>query len=267
MEEKTSSKKLLFNIIKVVLVVVLLGVVGVAVYISQYYETEEQAKEVMGVSANVYVTKADDMIIYTPANITPREGIIFYPGNKIEYTAYAPMLKMMASQGFACILLEMPYNLPILDKDAANKAMDKLEFVSDWYIGGHGSGGRIAAEFAYENTDLVKGVFLLGAYSTNNLSDSGLKVISLYGTEDKVMNIKKYNKYKDMLPDDFTEVIIEGGNFGSFGYYGDHKNDGTASITKYQQQAYSAINILGLITGQEITTTLEDIAAYENKTE
>ena len=51
-----------------------------------------------------------------------------------------------------------------------------------------------------------KGLIFLGAYTIFNLVDSKLKVLSIYGSEDKVLNMKKYQKYKSSLPIDWKVI-------------------------------------------------------------
>ena len=46
-------------------------------------------------------------------------GFIFYPGGKVGYTAYAPLILALAEQDILCVLLEMPFNLAVLDSLAA----------------------------------------------------------------------------------------------------------------------------------------------------
>ena len=46
-------------------------------------------------------------------------GFIFYPGGKVGYTAYAPLMLALAEQDILCVLLEMPFNLAVLDSSAA----------------------------------------------------------------------------------------------------------------------------------------------------
>lgn len=46
-------------------------------------------------------------------------GFIFYPGGKVEYTAYEPLMKACAQKGILCVLAEMPFNLAVFDMDAA----------------------------------------------------------------------------------------------------------------------------------------------------
>lgn len=42
----------------------------------------------------------------------PVVGLIFYPGGKVEHTAYAPLLYACAEKGILCALIEMPGNVP-----------------------------------------------------------------------------------------------------------------------------------------------------------
>ncbi len=63
-----------------------------------------------------------------------------------------------------------------------------------------------------------------------------MRVLSLYGTADGVLNFEKYEAAKINYPDAFEEVKIEGGNHAGFGYYGEQKKDKTSKISKEEQQ-------------------------------
>lgn len=76
---------------------------------------------------------------------------------------------------------------------------------------------------------------MLGAYSTADLTDSQLKVLSIYGSEDQVLNYEKYEENKSNLSDDFTEVVIDGGCHAYFGMYGYQDGDGIPLITNEEQ--------------------------------
>ena len=107
--------------------------------------------------------------------------------------------------------------------------------VKDWYIGGHSLGGSMAAAYLEENAPDYKGLLLLGSYSTADLSESDLEVLSVYGSEDKVLNAEKYVEYKPNLPTDFSEIVIDGGCHAYFGMYGEQEGDGTPTITNVKQ--------------------------------
>ena len=134
------------------------------------------------------------------------------------------------------MVIHMPYNLAILDKNVADKYIDplkeKYKTVKQWYVGGHSSGGTMVASYR-KNTDKIDGLFLF-AYSTSDLSDSGLSVYSVYGSNDKVLNIKITTNTKN-LPKDLHEFVIDGGRHSYFGNYGLQKGDGDPDITMDEQ--------------------------------
>ena len=78
-------------------------------------------------------------------------------------------------------------------------------------------------------------LILLAAYSTADLKETGLRVLSLYGSEDGVLKMDSYEKYRDNLPEDFTEIVIPGGCHAYFGSYGPQKGDGTPQISNEEQ--------------------------------
>ena len=61
-------------------------------------------------------------------------------------------------------------------------------------------------------------------------------MISVYGSNDGILNMKKYEKNKKNLPrDNFTEYVIDGDNHSGFGAYGAQKGDGEATVGKAEQ--------------------------------
>ena len=125
--------------------------------------------------------------------------------------------------------------LAILEVDAAEGIAKQYPEVEDWYIGGHSLGGSAAAMYLEEHTDEFAGLILLGSYSTVDLSESDLEVLSVYGSKDNVLNKDNYLESKENLPQDFTEVIIEGGCHAYFGVYGEQAGDGTPTISNVEQ--------------------------------
>ena len=75
----------------------------------------------------------------------------------------------------------------------------------------------------------------MAAYSTKDLSQSDLDVLLIRGSNDQVLNMEKYEENLSNLPDDYTEVVIEGGCHGYFGDYGMQAGDGTPTITVEEQ--------------------------------
>ena len=142
---------------------------------------------------------------------------------------------------------EMPFRLAVLDVNAAEGIPEAFPEVERWYLGGHSLGGSMAAYYLASHTEDFDGLILLGAYSTADLSGSGLSVLSVYGSEDGVMNREKYAAYAPNLPEGFTETVIEGGNHAYFGAYGEQEGDGTATVTPAEQLEQTVEAILTLL--------------------
>lgn len=225
-------KKKITLLIVVILIVGLVG--GTVYYINDYYHAEEAAVSLITTpKENVAVTEEDGVFTFAPPNAT--NGIIFYPGGKVEATAYAPLMHALADEGVLSILVTMPGNLAVLDMNAAAGIYEQYPEIEGWYMAGHSLGGSMAASFLAENSEKFDGIILLASYSTADLSNSDLKVLSIYGSNDGVLNMEKYEEYKPNLPTDSEEYVIDGGCHAYFGAYGEQEGDGKATITRDEQ--------------------------------
>ena len=83
-------------------------------YVGDYYRTDQEAVEAFA-PMNVVSTELleDGTRVFKPESAT--KGFVFYPGGKVEYTAYQPLMAACAQQGILCILVEMPFNLAVFD--------------------------------------------------------------------------------------------------------------------------------------------------------
>ena len=226
------------------IVLVLAIIAGVcAGYVGDYYRTDQEAVEAFA-PMNVVSTELleDGTRVFKPENAT--KGFVFYPGGKVEYTAYQPLMASCAQQGILCILVEMPFNLAVLDINAAEGIQEQYPEIEKWYIGGHSLGGSMAASYLADHIDDYNGLILLGSYSTADLSETDLDVLSVYGSEDKVMNRVKYDENKSNLPSDFIEVVIDGGCHAYFGMYGAQEGDGKPTISNEKQIFITAEHIV-----------------------
>ena len=209
-------------------------ILACCLYVLDYYRGDTASIEAFLPGSDIPMqTDARGYLVFAPEGA--EDGFIFYPGGKVEYTAYIPLAKALASQGTLCVIVEMPCNLAVLDMDAAEGIREAYPQIEDWYIGGHSLGGSMAASYLSGCAEDFEGLVLLGSYSTADLSRSGLSVLSVYGSEDLVMNREKYTQYRQNLPADFTEVILDGGCHAYFGMYGPQDGDGIPSITAEDQ--------------------------------
>ena len=246
MKHHSNSKKKLHLILTTIGVILTGLILAFFIYVNRYYHTEALSMKFLETDSTISLTYEKDYLVLAPKENALDTGLIFYPGGKVEYTAYAPMLSKLTKAGYVCIIPKMPFNLAVFDQDAATPIMEDFPEIKHWYLGGHSLGGAMAASYASKHSETLEGLILLGAYSTKDLSQLPLKVLSIYGSEDKVLNKANYDKGKAFLPDDFTELCLKGGNHAYYGEYGQQAGDGKATITSEEQQQLTAAAILEL---------------------
>lgn len=217
-----------------------------ALYLGDYYRADEKAIEAFAPMGEVtYATLENGALVFEAPNAT--KGLIFYPGGKVDHNAYKPLMAALAREGILCVLVEMPFRLAVFDVNAADGIQENYPEIEDWYIGGHSLGGSMAASYLAEHSEGYEGLILLGSYSTADLSGTGLKILSLYGSEDLVMNREKYEENKSNLPADMTEIVLQGGCHAFFGMYGPQEGDGAPSLSCEEQITFTVSAIVELV--------------------
>ena len=223
----------------------LLGAVAGLIYVKTTYPAQPAALEAMAGSAQITVTQTGRLTVFSPQQ--PTAGLIFYPGGKVEPAAYAPLLTACAQRGLLCVLTEMPGNLAVLDPDAAEGVQTQFPEITRWYLCGHSLGGAMAASYAAKHPTAYDGLILLAAYSAADLRESGLRVLSVYGSEDGVLNRENYAAAAEHLPPGAEETVIEGGCHAYFGDYGPQAGDGEPAISCEAQIRQTADRIADFI--------------------
>lgn len=231
------AKRILRRILFVGIAVVLLITGAFFLYISQYYKADENAKKILQSEDNSITQKKDYLIFHPDEEKDLKKTFIFYPGGKVEETAYTPLLQKLSREGLTCILMKMPFRLAVFDVDAADKVFSDIPDIQSAYIGGHSLGGAMASSYAVKNSSSIKGLILLAAYPVKKTE---IPSLILYGSEDKVLNRKKL--------EGLTRIHeIMGGNHAQFGDYGVQKGDGEATISREAQQEEAVKAILEFI--------------------
>ena len=177
-------------------------------------------------------------------------ALIFYPGAKVAAEAYAPFLRRLAASGLDACLVRMPFRLALFGKDRAAAVMGRHDYPR-WVVGGHSLGGAMAALYAAEHPEDLRGLVLCAAYPTKPLPEN-LTVVTLYGSNDGVLNRQRLEEDRKYLPPGSVTHVIEGGNHAGFGDYGPQKGDGPAAIDASAQQAEAARVILEALAGRVI---------------
>ncbi|MCI8637620.1 MAG: carboxymethylenebutenolidase, partial [Coprococcus sp.] len=229
-------------------------------YVNDYYHADEKVQEYLQKKEPVSVTEmSDGLYLDGPGDDT---AMVFYPGAKVEYTAYLPLLSDLAEQGIDCFLIKMPCNLAFFGQNKSKKIMDYYEY-DYWYLYGHSLGGSMSASYASGHLESLNGLVLLAAYPTKSLKSDSFSVLSLYGSEDGVLNMEKVEEGKAYMPADYVEVCIEGGNHAQFGNYGEQKGDHAAGISREEQQAQTVEAILNIMEAHKNQKQEEAMMSYE----
>lgn len=215
-------------------------------YVNDYYKADDEAYAYLNSDSSVNVVKVKDGYFFD--GIGTKDAIIFYPGGKVAYEAYAPLLFQLSQQGFDCFLVKMPCNLAFLGKDKADEIIDQYTY-DNWYIMGHSLGGAFSAVYTAENSDKIDGLCMLAAYPTSEIASS-IKTMMVYGSNDCVVNQQKLEQGKAFLPKDYKEICILGGNHAMYGNYGEQKGDGNGDITWQEQQRQTVLAITSWINNE-----------------
>lgn len=213
------------------------------IYSNDYYRAVDVEKYIIS-SKTVTVNKIKEGYFFD--GYGEDNALIFYPGAKVEETAYAPMMRDLAEQGVDCFLIKMPMKLAFFDSDKAENIIDKYKY-ENYYFAGHSLGGAIISDFVSNNRDKCSGLFLLGAYSMQGFDEAHFPVVFIYGDNDKILSKDKVECDVFLEADNYEFIKIQGGNHSNFGSYGFQKGDGKAKISAEKQQKITTDKILDTV--------------------
>jgi pimeloyl-ACP methyl ester carboxylesterase len=208
--------------------------IGLISWTSGTLGPSDQALSMLRSDDSVQVVQESGMIAFTPAGGQPSSGFILYPGARVDFRSYAPLLRMIASRGYLAVGVRSPLNMPILGPNAADKVIAAYPQISDWVVAGHSLGGVLAASYVGRRAD-VAGLVLWASYPATSLAGRDTKVLSIYGSNDRLSTPEKVLASKERLPEDAVFFEILGGNHSQFGSYGTQPGDGAATIPPEEQ--------------------------------
>ncbi len=177
-------------------------------------------------------------LTFSPADISPSTGLIFYPGGRIDPRGYAVLLREIATAGTLVIVPEMPINMAALNPGIATEITAEYPEIHQWVIGGHSVGGAMAAQYTANHPDAVDGLVIWASYPprTSDLSGHKIPVVSIYGSREQRVNDTSIQERKSLLPEDTRYIRIEGGDHHQFGSYRINPEENLATISRESQQ-------------------------------
>ena len=146
--------------------IVVLSGLGFIVWAKTPYPAAPEALFALESGSDVTVT-VEDYITFAPTSVKPATGLIFYPGGRVDYRAYAAPLRQIAEQGYLVILMPVRLNLAFFDVDAADHAISAFPGIEHWAVGGHSLGGVAAALYAQGHGN-IDGVIFWASYPADD---------------------------------------------------------------------------------------------------
>ncbi len=234
-------KNRLLKILGIIVAISLVLFGAFSFYASFYYGPAEDQEELIAQYDITIENTEDGYFLDGPSTDTL---FIFYPGAKVDESAYIPML-LEISDACDVFIVRMPYRFAFFGINQADDIRNTYVY-ENYYIGGHSLGGAMAASYGSKHQDAYDGLILLASYPTKDLGS--LSVLSIVGSNDQVVNSDKLEEGKQYTSNG-SYIIIAGGNHAQFGNYGVQDGDGAASISKEEQWKLTAEAILSFMHG------------------
>jgi hypothetical protein len=239
--------KTLRRILFILLLLLVLSTAGFVGWAEMASGPSPQALAALQSDTQVAVTSGDT-IVFQPVKSHPVTGFIFYPGGRVDYRSYAPILRKIAAQGYLVLLPKVLLNLAFFSPDVAGPLISVHPEIEHWAVGGHSLGGVAAALFALSHPGQVQGIAFWASYpADNSLLNSGVKIVSIYASNDGLATGPKIDASRALLPADTLFVKIAGGNHAQFGSYGPQPGDNPATIppdAQWTQVAAATVTLL-----------------------
>ena len=199
-------------------------------------------------SQGVMTHESTSRIRMDPVSGAHRTGLAFYPGAKVDPRAYVRLLRSAAEAGYPVVIFKQPFNLAILDSNAADSVVGEAgDDVDRWVIGGHSLGGAMAARYAERDRRELVGLLFYAAYPVVDMSKRSLAVLSISGTNDGLATPADIDDSEGDLPVDAVFVRINGAIHAYFGDYGSQRGDGSPTISRNKAQAVIAAETIKLL--------------------
>lgn len=212
-------------------------------WMANSFRTRDVPPDALLSRGSVTVWEDAERLEFRPASPRPR-GLIFLCGSGVAAQAYAPLLRPLADSGTKICIVKLPWRFaPFAShQDAVVAAVRELmardREISSWIVAGHSLGAALACRVAETNQPALAGLVLLGTThpKASDLSKLTLSVTKVLASADGVAPLRKAEANRRLLPAHTRWVVIDGGNHSQFGHYGHQLLDGSARLSRTEQQ-------------------------------
>jgi Alpha/beta hydrolase family len=198
-----------------------------------FYKAEQPLWDKVLSDPLISVLENKEEYIIQVANTNPATNFIFVSGGLVEEKAYIHNLAEIAKINNIRIYVPKIFlKLAIFDQGAIDRVI-KLHKLTNYYVGGHSLGGVVACYHTRKNPETTKGLILMGSYCDEDIKAYKGQVLSMVGSEDKLMNGNTRTEKNKNLPQQAIIQTIQGMNHAQFGSYGKQRGDGEAIENNY----------------------------------
>ncbi|WP_435075791.1 alpha/beta hydrolase [Halorubrum sp. HHNYT27] len=214
-----------------VALVVAVVAIGAGLYFATGLGPDEAAVAAVDASSTVTVDRLDGLTVVRSGPVTAEtRGLVYYPGGRVTPESYVPTAaEVVSERDVAVVIVDVPLNLAVLGPNRADDARSALPAIESWYVGGHSLGGAMACRYAAANADDLDGLVLHASYCDRDVSESGLRVLSVLGAADGVIDADRERAVRSNLPEDARVIELAGVNHAGFGAYGPQPGDEAVS--------------------------------------
>jgi hypothetical protein len=160
--------KILKRILLGFLAVAVISALGFIFWANDTAQATNVALQALESDPQVVVGQRAGYITFLPVGQSPTTGFIFYPGGRVDYRAYAPVLRMIAQQGYFVAVVDVNLNLAFFEINAADAVISNHPEVEHWAVGGHSLGGVAASSYAAKHLEDVDGLVLWASYPADD---------------------------------------------------------------------------------------------------
>lgn len=233
----------------------LLWAVVSMVWLANSFRTRGVATDLLQSSSVVSVVRSATMLMFLPPSLDATTALIFICGSGISAESYAPLVRPLAEAGYPVFVVKLPYRFAPLEshkQTAVGRARAVIAAhpeVSHWVIAGHSLGGALAARLAGADPTALSAMVLIGTThpKEESLAFLQIPVTKLYASNDGIAPPDRVLATRALLPQSTRWVEIRGGNHSQFGRYGHQLFDGTATISREEQETITRMAILEVL--------------------
>ncbi len=235
------------------LALILIGAAGFVIWASNPLGPAPEALAALQSDEQVQVEQGD-WLVFRPTSSEPSDGLIIYPGGRVDYRSYAPVARGIAAQGYLVVIPPMRLNLAVFSPDRASDVINDYPEIENWTISGHSLGGTMAASYALQHPQTISGLVLWASYpaGNNSLAQANLAVASISASEDGLATPADIEASRPLLPSTTKWTEIMGGNHAQFGAYGTQPGDGQATISQQEQHSQIIEATVDLMSSQQL---------------